>query len=64
MRREPSGIGADLSDIMAILRILAIVNIRAAAGRWAGRHVRLGVSAYNQGSGMKTLRLTEAGRLG
>jgi hypothetical protein len=29
-----------------------------------GPHVLPGVSAYNQGSGMKTLRLTDAGRLG
>jgi hypothetical protein len=55
---------ADLSDIMAILRNLAIANIPAAARLWPRRHVRHGVSAYNQGSGMKTLRLTEAGRLG
>jgi hypothetical protein len=35
-----------------------------ATGNRPGRPIRRGVSAYNQSSGMKTLRLTEAGRLG
>jgi hypothetical protein len=49
---------------MAILRNLAIANISPTPAASAGRQVRRGVSAYNQSSGMKTLRLTEAGRLG
>jgi hypothetical protein len=50
---------------MAVLCNLAIVNIPAAAGQRAWTVTSdTGVSAYNQGSGMKTLRLTEAGRLG
>ena len=50
---------------MAILRNLAIANVGRGrlATRATGREPRRG-SAYNQGSGMKTLRLTEAGRLG
>jgi hypothetical protein len=52
-----------LSAIMAILRDLAIVIISMEAPGRARRPLAPHW-AYNQGSGMKTLRLMEAGRLG